>query len=373
MDNRPSVSPWKVVIFLALVFLGGLASHAMIANITAYPSRYALTALFGLLVGATELISRYRDDPMAPLTTIPGVIYIGTNAIASIGALWILQTQNVAPTFGGLPPELGQVLMAGFGTMLFFRSSLFNVRVGETEVAIGPAAVLQIILNSADRACDRLRAGPRSDRVSRIMRGVSFEQAKVQLRLHINALMQNIGEAEQKQLERAIEDIGKVTMSDEAKAYSLGLLMMNIVGEDVLERAVGVLGPLVRVPPPDIPPILPKANELSATETLSLVDLCIALDPQARKDQSADSIREDITKAIAKVKEVPIQNIIAFMLLRERFGAATVNNAIFLLERSRTRGAVSTDKPTTDDLKAATSGPTGSQGTGAGNATSGTS
>jgi hypothetical protein len=132
-------------------------------------------ALFGILVGMTELISRYRDKPTAPLGTVPGLIYIATNAIASVAALWVLQRQNVNFDFGGkLPPEVGQVLLAGFGTMFLFRSALFVVRVGDSDVAIGPAAVLQIILNSADRACDRLRAGPRSEHVYKIMRGVSF-------------------------------------------------------------------------------------------------------------------------------------------------------------------------------------------------------
>ena len=91
-----------------------------------------------------------------------------------------------------MSPTVAQVLLAGFGTMAFFRTSLFTLRVGEADVAIGPAAVLQVILDAADRACDRFRAGPRSSDVIRIMRGVTFERARIALPLHCFALMQNV-------------------------------------------------------------------------------------------------------------------------------------------------------------------------------------
>jgi hypothetical protein len=75
-----------------------------------------------------------------------------------------------------MSPIVAQVLLAGFGTMAFFRTSLFTLRITcvhvagrESDVAIGPAAVVQVIINAADRACDRFRAGPRSSDVVRII------------------------------------------------------------------------------------------------------------------------------------------------------------------------------------------------------------
>ncbi len=261
---RPSIHTtplWWLGIVCLLIFCAGLAAHALVGNVLEYPARYAATVLFGALVGTTELVSRYRDKPTAPLGTWPGLIYIVTNAGASAGALWLLQRQGVTFDFGGtLPPEFGQVLLAGFGTMFLFRSSLFTVRVGDSDVSIGPAAVLQIILNAADRACDRLRAGPRSARVYQIMRGVSFDRAKQALPLHCFALMQNVSTAEQTQLMQTIDALAAKSMTDEVKSYNLGLVMMNVVGEDVLDKAVSVLGPLILGPSTDEPPILAQAT-----------------------------------------------------------------------------------------------------------------
>src|SRR5712691_5553221 len=91
--KRESSPRWLWGIILGFVlFLAGLAAHAMVGKVMTYPSRYAAVALFGFLVGTTELVSRYRDRPVAPLVTLPGVIYIATNAVAAIAALWVLQT-----------------------------------------------------------------------------------------------------------------------------------------------------------------------------------------------------------------------------------------------------------------------------------------
>jgi hypothetical protein len=82
---------YRVPFFAFLVcvglFLGGLAAHFLVALLTEHPAQFAAVALFGSLVGTTELVSRYRDKPTAPLGTWPGIIYIATNALASIAAL----------------------------------------------------------------------------------------------------------------------------------------------------------------------------------------------------------------------------------------------------------------------------------------------
>jgi len=169
-----------------------------------HPVPYAAAVLFGLAVGTTELVARYRDRPTAPLRTASGIIYILVNGLAAGLALWLIREQKIAANVTLLDPAVAQVLLAGFETMAFFRTSLFTLRVGDADVAIGPAAVLQVILNAADRACDRVRAGSRSAEVIAIMRGVSFERARDALPLHCFALMQNVSMAEQQLVIQAI-------------------------------------------------------------------------------------------------------------------------------------------------------------------------
>src|SRR5688500_14877995 len=46
-------------------------------------ANFGFAVQIGLLVGATELISRYRDEPFAPLLSVAGIFYILFNGAAS--------------------------------------------------------------------------------------------------------------------------------------------------------------------------------------------------------------------------------------------------------------------------------------------------
>src|SRR3954447_3054079 len=101
IQQRQDIAPhWLVLLTILVILLFGVAGHALVAKVTMYPARYAAVALFGFLAGAAELISRYRERPTAPLRTWPGLIYIGTNIVAGIGALWLLQQKGVSFSFG---------------------------------------------------------------------------------------------------------------------------------------------------------------------------------------------------------------------------------------------------------------------------------
>ena len=194
------------------------------------------TVSIGALAGGTELIGRYRDDPTAAIMTLPGLFYIIINALISLAAFWLLVTHQlsafVTTPAKGADQMVETVLLAGFGSMAFFRTSLFSVRVRDTDIAVGPAVVLQVLLRAADRACDRLRAGPRARSVKAIMKGINFHQAKEQLPLYCLGLMQNISADEASQLRQAIAAIESSALTDEVKSYNLGLLLMIYVGRN---------------------------------------------------------------------------------------------------------------------------------------------
>ena len=48
---------------------------------------WAAVALLGGVVGASELISRYKDHPGAAIKSWPAIFYIAINCAASVGAL----------------------------------------------------------------------------------------------------------------------------------------------------------------------------------------------------------------------------------------------------------------------------------------------
>jgi hypothetical protein len=146
---------------------------------------WTAVAVLGAVVGASELISRYKDDPFAPIKSGPAAFYIAINSIASLGALRLIRANG---WFGS--SRLTQVLMAGISAMAFFRTSLFIVRAGDRDVGIGPSGFLQIFLAAADRAVDRKRAASRSDAVARVMNGIDFDKAVRALPPYCVGLMQ---------------------------------------------------------------------------------------------------------------------------------------------------------------------------------------
>jgi hypothetical protein len=125
--------------------------------------------VFGALVSIGELITRYRDKPTNALKLPSSIFYVCVNAAASGGALAMIH--GFGWTFGqsGTGAQITQLLVAGFGSAALFRSSFFTVRVGTTDVGIGPSAVLDSILAAADRATDRELGVTRSETITKIL------------------------------------------------------------------------------------------------------------------------------------------------------------------------------------------------------------
>jgi hypothetical protein len=204
---------------------------------------YLAVAAIGGLVGMSELVARYRDEPARAVRSAPASVYIGINAAASLLAL--SAADLFGWTFGNEPgsPQARavQVAAAGFGAMALFRTALFTVRVGSADIGIGPVALLQILLVALDRGVDRRRARDRASDVSRIMTGLRFNDIAVSLPAFSIALMQNLSPEDQEVLGRQVGGLSTSEMDDQLKVLNLGLLVMNAVGEEVLEAAVGSL------------------------------------------------------------------------------------------------------------------------------------
>lgn len=209
------------------------------------PIDWVAVALTGALVGAGELVGRYRDAPAKALRTLPSSIYIAINAGASLLALAVIRvfgwTFTISPS---ATAELRwvQVMLAGLGAIALFRSSLFVLRVGDQDVGFGPSTLLQIILGAVDRAVDRSRGQDRADVVDNVMTDVDFAKAQEALPTYCLALMQNLSTEDQEAFGREVLALKESNMSDRAKSLALGLAVMNVMGEDVLRSAVKSLG-----------------------------------------------------------------------------------------------------------------------------------
>jgi hypothetical protein len=165
---------WTILTVIGLVVVIGFGAFFIVEDSYARNAFranlwfVALSAALGAAVGASELVSRYRDDPMRALRTAPALTYIALNALVS-GCIYGLITHYAKTMFPALAKDpLMRSITAGFGAMAILRSKFFTVRTaGGEEVGIGPDAAVSAFLSAADRGVDRARAQRRLDLVFR--------------------------------------------------------------------------------------------------------------------------------------------------------------------------------------------------------------
>lgn len=202
----------------------------------------ATVLVLGAAVGVGELVSRYRDAPLKALKRPAAAAYVLLNALAAVGAYalirafdWHLGTTDPTTT------RWTRVLVAGFGAMALFRSSLFVVRIANQDVGVGPSSLLGVLLNVADRAVDRDRGQARAREVARLLMNVSWEQARADLPALCLGLMQNASLLEKEALAGAIRDLEAGDLDDDVRVHLVGLELLNLAGVGVLRGAVDLL------------------------------------------------------------------------------------------------------------------------------------
>jgi hypothetical protein len=249
-------------------------------------ANFGFAILIGLLVGATELISRYRDQPFAPLLSVPGALYVVINGGASALAYYLLSILNPAMD------EPLRTFTAGISAMVFFRSALFNVRLSGADVPVGPNLILLTILKALDRTYDRERAAPRSLTARRIVGNLSFEQIRQALPALCFDLMQNLSPDETAAIKNQVNDLAQSTgMDDRSKTLSLGLALLNLVGETTLQAAVNTLGSAVKTFRPVDAKLLGKLATAQPQVVLdTLPNICASLNQATLYDTSAPAL-----------------------------------------------------------------------------------
>lgn len=229
---------------LAYVAVGGFILGAAAAYFPG--ARFVWVAAFGAMIGASELVARYRDAPERALGTLAGIFYMAINASASMAALRLMEIFGWLSEGTEMQLVTTRVLVAGFGAMAFFRSALFMRRVGDQDLLIGPINFLQTILTAIDRAVDRVRGDSLSRRAMTLMAGVDFDKAVLTLVPFCADAMQNMTAEDEDALVKESEDILNRKIDPNAKAMLLGIALMKIVGEGVVDSAVTALGPIIR-------------------------------------------------------------------------------------------------------------------------------
>ncbi len=202
-----------------------------------------LAILLGELVGFSEIISRYRDEPLRAAFNAYGGAYFAINGILAWVAFIVLQKSPATfPTLVGHP--YSTAVFAGFGAMAIFRSKLFVFRSDDgKEFPVGPDIVLSSVLKIVDRKIDRQRAARRqqlvfekaSDIAALIGSAADFGVAANFLVISMSSF-QNLSDVEKQQIAAAAarlkNDKDLIEAPNFYKAMTLGFALLDITGEE---------------------------------------------------------------------------------------------------------------------------------------------
>jgi len=191
----------------------------------------ACVLVLGCLVGTTELVGRYRDEPGQALRQPIAWSYIVGNGIVSLVALGLIRAFNVLPSASAATITL----VAGLGAMAIVRSKVLVFRTASNEdVPIGLEAVIVTGLGAIDRRIDRLQSETRWENAYSGLFDVCTEpelQRLAQLCTAHLASYQNVSARELEAYGNAVKSLAeKKETAINLRAIGMGLAVQAIAG-----------------------------------------------------------------------------------------------------------------------------------------------
>ncbi len=201
---------------------------------------WTLVFIFGALVGFSEILSRYRDEPMRAAFNRFGLSYLAINGFIAVGAFAVLMhyPKSIFPAVAG--DKFMTAIVAGFGAMAVMRSKLFTFRSDDgKEYAIGPSIVIDTILRVVDRKIDRLRASQRERLVFSRLKDVSNFSAAADYLTASLLSFQNLSQDEKRDIAAVIAQYrNQAAWPDALKTMALGFTFLTLAGEENFDEVV---------------------------------------------------------------------------------------------------------------------------------------
>jgi hypothetical protein len=187
--------------------------------------------VLGVFIAASEVILRYRNDPISAVKSPYGIFYFVLNGFFSLIGYWVLRkyASQLLPAIGD--DRFLAVLVAGFGSMVLARSKLLTFKGDDgREYPLGPDLLFSTLILSLDGKIDGLRAVQRQRLVFRKMRDVDdFDLASQYVKTSL-LYYQGLTDADRKEVADAIEGYRTVDWPDSLKLMALGFAIVEICG-----------------------------------------------------------------------------------------------------------------------------------------------
>jgi hypothetical protein len=195
-----------------------------------------ISFLLGISVGAAEIISRFKDEPMVAVRNVAGVLYLTLNGVISllVCATLIHYSESKAGLAMFKDDPLLTGVVAGLASMALMRSKLFTFKGdGGNEYAIGPDVIFSMFLRAIDRNIDRRRVKKRHLIVYQAVSGITDSKEAISFLQSSIASFQNLSQEERELLNNRVDQISRDESLDERlKLMRLGFMFLDITGEE---------------------------------------------------------------------------------------------------------------------------------------------
>ena len=214
----------------------------------------------GMATAFTEIIGKFRDEPLESVKTGHAVVYHIFNGVIAVFALYLLHLFTEPSTEPG--DNVKKILVAGLGAMLVMRSKLFNIKVGGEDVSFGPEQIVKIFLSFMEEAIDRIRARDRIEFLKKYVEALRFDRFD-NIADFLTAMLRSAQTRTMEQkaaFETKIKDISSQNgpKGNRNKCYALGFELLNAMGEDFALEVFQNMPSEVR----DVAPTTPQATGL---------------------------------------------------------------------------------------------------------------
>jgi len=205
-----------------------------------YDFLWIYPGIIGFTVGMSELLNRYKT--FERIFNWYSILYMMINFSASVLVYFIFKIYKV--DLGGIGSHsLGLILLSGISAMGFLRSSFFNYKTSNDKVIeVGPATILNIFLNAAQRQFDQALSQYNLNRLKETMKDVNFISASKDLPIIILSSMRVLTSDEQKEFsDDVLKLVNDTNTTVEVKNIALGIVCLKYTGMELLEGAIDTL------------------------------------------------------------------------------------------------------------------------------------
>jgi len=311
-DNKLLITTF-LLLAISLCFYLEFYSWYLLVLILSFLIAYCITEpmyffvfTLGMLTAFAEIIGKFRDEPIKTLRSGYAVCYHVFNGLIAVFALKLLILNGVKSEAD--LDKIKIVLIAGLGSMLIMRSKLFNIKVGDDEVAVGPDQIMTVFLNFMNSSINRVRSLTRMRFVTEKLQDIDFDKVYVHCKVVIDS--SQINENDLKKVKDKIDAlVGDDKYTKQQKSYLLGFFLLNEMGEDFVS-AIFDKSPLewkYRAPPPEESLLNNVTNFFQSNEILCMAYSSIMSSQELRmklgwEDMEETKLRQRINPIICELK-----------------------------------------------------------------------